>query len=99
MSLVRRRSTLCSGSPSSASRGMVSPEAMVDGPWKRDAMAMTSPFASVAVTGIAIAFVGAPAAQIQPVGPGLAVDGGGNAGGEAVARAIEIRNARGESPR
>ena len=62
MSLVSRRSTLCSGNPTSALRGMVSPEAIVALPSNRLATSMTSPFASVAVAGMTIALVAPPAA-------------------------------------
>ena len=40
MSFVTRRSTLCSGSPCSALRGIVSPDAIVAGPWKRLAISI-----------------------------------------------------------
>src|SRR2546430_6002145 len=73
-SFVSRRSTLCSGSPSSALRGIAVPDAIVAGPLKRDAMSMTSPLASVAVAGVVVVLVADPfAARVRRVGPGFSV--------------------------
>src|SRR2546427_9118752 len=71
-SFVSRRSTLGSGSPSSALRGITVPDAIVAGPLKRDAMSMTSPLASVAVAAMVIVLVADPfAARFRQFVPGF----------------------------